>query len=312
MRDVFNQAQLVAPTDFTVVVAGESGTGKELVANAIHRLSQRSHATFVPVDCGSIPPTLIESELFGHEKGAFTGADCTRPGKFEAASGGTLFLDEASNLPSPVQTRLLRALQERQVWRVGGTKRIDVDIRVIAATNQDLRALVQTGNFRRDLYHRLNEFTITVPPLRERLGDIPLLAGRFLHLANRELEKSIGGLSEPALGWLEGYEWPGNVRELRNVIRRAALSAETYIEPRHLDVRNPSSGPAPVDLDAGRRADGLVPLKELVRRHTIQLERQILTEVLMRTNGNKAEAARILQIDYKTLHTKVKTYAISV
>ena len=312
IRKTFAEVRLVAPTDFTVVVSGESGSGKELVANAVHRLSRRAHGPFVAVDCGSIPPTLIESELFGHEKGAFTGADRSRPGKFEAASRGTLFLDEISNLPFSVQAKLLRALQEKQVWRVGDVRYTKVDIRVIAATNQGLASLVESGLFRRDLYHRLNEFSITVPPLRERREDVPFLAKRFLDLANRELGKNISGFSGAALELLLGHCWPGNARELRNIVRRAVLLAIECVEPVHLgflagpdnDVRRP-------DDDAGPRVPGK-GLKEIAKQAVARAERDVLRQVLLETRGNKAKAARILRVDYKTVHMKVKAYGISI
>lgn len=312
IRRAFAEVRLVAPTDFTVVVTGESGSGKELIANAVHRLSHRAHGPFVAVDCGSIPPTLIESELFGHEKGAFTGADRSRPGKFEAASGGTLFLDEISNLPFPVQAKLLRALQEKQVWRVGGVRCTNVHIRVIAATNQDLASLVESGLFRRDLYHRLNEFSITVPPLRERREDVPFLAKRFLDLANRELGKDICGISQAALELLLRHAWPGNARELRNVVRRAVLLASEYVEPVHLGFL---AGPGDIARRPDDDADPRVPdagLKEIAKQAAARAERDALRQVLLETRGNKAKAARILRVDYKTVHVKVKAYGISV
>jgi two-component system nitrogen regulation response regulator GlnG len=306
---VLADLERVAPTDFTVIVVGETGSGKELVARAIHQQSRRAAAPFVPVDCGAIPPALIESELFGHEKGAFTGADRLRPGKFEAAQGGTLFLDEVQNLPPPVQIKFLRALQERQIVHVGGTQPIDIDIRVIAATNQNLAELVSQGRFRQDLFHRLDEFQIGLPPLRERREDIVYLAKRFLDLTRAELNKDLIGISAPALEALLSYPWPGNVRELRNVIRRAVLLADQYIEREHLGIKEADlaavaglPGPAPLD--------GTVPFKELVRRTLVKLERQILLQALQQTGGNKAQAARLLQIDYKTMHTKAKEYGL--
>jgi two-component system nitrogen regulation response regulator GlnG len=312
IRKVFAEVRLVAPTNFTVVVTGESGSGKELVANAVHRLSPRAQGPFVAVDCGSIPPTLIESELFGHEKGAFTGADRSRPGKFEAASGGTLFLDEISNLPFPVQAKLLRVLQEKQVWRVGGVRCTKVDIRVIAATNQDLAALVESGLFRRDLYHRLNEFNITVPPLRERSEDVPFLAKRFLDLANLELGKDIRGTSDAALELLLRHSWPGNARELRNVVRRAVLLASEYVEPVHLGfLAGPDNLVNCADDDAAPMVTG-AGLKEIAKQAVARAERDALRQVLLETRGNKAKAARILKVDYKTVHVKVKAYGISI
>jgi transcriptional regulator with GAF, ATPase, and Fis domain len=313
MQRVSAEMLRVAPTDFTVLITGETGSGKEVVARATHRLSPRCHGPFVPVDCGSIPQSLVEGELFGHEKGSFTGADRCRPGKFEVASGGTLFLDEISNLPLHVQPKLLRALQERQVWRIGGTRSLAVDIRIIAATNQDLAMLVQAGTFRQDLYHRLNEFSIIVPPLRDRRGDIMALAHQFLELTNRELKKNVLGFSEATVLLLLRYPWPGNVRELRNIVRRAVLLADTEIEPAHLAISAelPDGGdPKPARPDES--FDGSVPFKEMVRRAVVTVERQILIRVLAKTSGNKAEAARLLQIDYKTIHKKVRDYGLSI
>jgi len=311
MQRVFAEMQRVAPTDFTVLITGETGSGKEVVARAIHRLSPRASGPFVPVDCGSIPQSLVEGELFGHEKGSFTGADRCRPGKFEVASGGTLFLDEISNLPLHVQPKLLRALQDRQIWRIGSVRPLAADIRIIAATNQDLAALVRAGAFRRDLYHRLNEFSIVVPPLRERCGDIVCLANQFLELTNRELKKNVLGFSEAAVRLLLNHGWPGNVRELRNVVRRAVLLADDEIEPLHLALSHPlldGGGLRPGEL--AESFDGSVPFKEIVRRAVICVERQILVQVLAQTSGNKAEAARLLQIDYKTIHKKVRDYGL--
>jgi two-component system nitrogen regulation response regulator GlnG len=310
MRRVVADVERVAPTDFTVLITGETGSGKEVVARAIHRQSRRSAGPFVPVDCGSIPASLIESELFGHEKGSFTGADRTRLGKFELASGGTLFLDEISNLPLDVQPKLLRALQERRIWRVGAARGLAVDIRVIAATNQDLAGLVRESLFRRDLYHRLNEFSITVPPLRERGQDILYLAHRFFELTNRELKKGVHGFSDAAAEVLLGYRWPGNVRELRNVIRRAVLLAEDCIDPSHLSIciLPAAADVRPLDLEG--ELDGSIPLREMVRRAVASLERRVLARALRQTGGNKAEAARLLQIDYKTIHKKTREYGI--
>ncbi len=310
VRRVVRRVELVAPTDFTVLISGETGSGKELVAKAIHRLSGRKAAAFVPVDCGSIPPTLIESELFGHDKGSFTGAYRTRPGRFEAACGGTLFLDEISNMPLSVQPKLLRALQEKRICHVGGITSKKVDIRVVVASNQELVSLVGSGQFRRDLYHRLNEFNITVPPLRKRPEDIIHLARRFIAMTNEELGKAVAGLSETALELLVSHRWPGNVRELRNVIRRAVLMADTYIQPDHLSLPDQSHAVESLQLDPAKELAKSTPLKEIVRRVVMQVEREVLTHILRRTNGNKAKAARILQIDYKTIHKKVKEYGI--
>ena len=311
IRQVMADVELVAPTNFTVLVTGETGSGKEMVAKAIHHLSPRTSTPFVPVDCGSIPPALLESELFGHEKGSYTGADRSEPGKFEIASGGTLFLDEISNLPLSVQPKLLRALQEKKIWRVGGKKPIEVDIRVVAASNQDLGSMMEAGLFRRELYYRLNEFSVTVPPLRKRRADLIFLAKQFLELTNEELEKNVLGFSDDALEQLLSYEWPGNVRELRNVIRRGVLVADTYITGADLDISDGHHTTAAPPFDPGKESDGNRSLKELVRSTVAQLEEQAIAKVLRETNGNKAKAARILRIDYKTLYKKIKEYDIS-
>jgi len=313
MQRVLAEMRRVAPTDFTVLITGETGSGKEVVARAIHRMSPRASGPFVPVDCGAIPQSLVEGELFGHEKGSFTGADGCRPGKFEAASGGTLFLDEISNLPLRVQPNLLRVLQDRQIWRIGGVRPLAADIRIVAATNQNLAALVRAGTFRRDLYHRLNEFSIVVPPLRERGDDIVPLATQFLEHTNRELKKNVLGFSEAATQMLMSYRWLGNVRELRNVVRRAVLLADTEIEPGQLALSDlPSEGGGSRPSEPVERFDGSVPFKEMVRRAVIRVERQVLVQVLTQTSGNKAEAARLLQIDYKTIHKKVRDYGLCI
>jgi len=301
----------VAPSDFAVLVTGETGTGKELVALAIHQASPRASAPFVAVDCGAIPETLFESELFGHEKGAFTGAERQKPGKFETASGGTLFLDEISNMPPGSQAKLLRALQDKSVVRVGGTKPVSVDIRLVAATNADLEKTAAAGGFRRDLFFRLNEFAITIPPLREHKQDIIFLARRFLDIANDELRKTVKGFSEAAVERLLAHDWPGNVRELRSTVRRAVLLADAMIDEAHLGLANAPVPPFAFPGIPSVPTDGL-GLKDLVRRATIAVERTVLVRVLKETGGNKAKAARRLQIDYKTIHTKLKEYGISI
>ena len=228
----------VAPTNFTVVIYGETGSGKELIAQSIHNRSPRCDKPFVVVDCGSIPETLIESELFGFEKGAFTGADQKKAGQFEIASGGTLFLDEIGNLPKSMQGKLLRVLQERRIRRLGSNKEIDVDVRVVVAGNERLEYLVESGHFRMDLYQRLDEFCIEIPPLRQRKDDIVFLCKRFLDITNKELNKNVRGITKETLEMLLTYNWPGNVRELKNVIRRAVLLANNnVIEPNHLLIK---------------------------------------------------------------------------
>ena len=299
----------VASSNFAVLIQGETGTGKELVALALHQASPRASGPFVAVDCGAIPETLVESELFGHERGAFTGAERQKAGKFAIASGGTLFLDEISNMPPACQAKLLRALQEKRVTPVGGTKPVRVDIRLLAATNQTLET-AESAAFRRDLFFRLSEFTIVIPPLRARKQDIIFLAKRFLDLTNHELKKDVRGFSEPAVEQLLWYDWPGNVRELRSAIRRAVLLADRVIDEGHLGLRNAPPLSAGLSVISGGPNDGL-PLKELVHRTIAAVERAALIEALKKTGGNKAKAARLLRIDYKTIHAKVKTYGIT-
>jgi DNA-binding NtrC family response regulator len=302
----------VAQSDFTVIIIGETGSGKEVVARAIYDSSSRSKGPFIPVDCGAIPETLLESELFGHERGAFTGAEIQKPGKFEIAQGGTIFLDEISNMPLSSQAKLLRVLQEKKVYRVGGTKPINVDVRLLVASNQDLHELALSGSFRRDLFYRLNEFTINIPPLRERKEDIPYLAKRCLDNANTELSKHIKGFSESAINVLFGYNWPGNVRQLRSIIRRAALLADDLITERHLELKRVDvPGMAFTPKVQGAPWKNL-SLKEILQQSIAAVEREVLDQVLKQTGGNKAKAARLLQIDYKTIHEKVKKLGIQI
>jgi DNA-binding NtrC family response regulator len=309
---LLRKANQVAKSDFSVLIQGETGSGKELVARAIHDSSPRSKKPFAPVDCGAIPETLLESELFGHEKGSFTGADYAKPGKFEAAHGGTLFLDEISNMPLSSQAKLLRVLQEKRVYRVGSTKPIDVDVRLIVASNKDLFSLIESDSFRSDLFFRLNEFTITVPPLRSRKEDIPYLAERFLNITNIELNKNVKGFSESAMEILMGYDWPGNVRQLRSIIRRAVLLADAFITEKHLDLRDVPGSSAMSKPNIQGIASGNLSLKEIVHDNILALERDVITKVLRYTGGNKAKAARLLKIDYKTIHTKIKQLGISI
>jgi len=294
----------------TVLITGESGTGKSCLARAIHALAGLEKR-FVEVGCATLPPTLIESELFGHERGAFTGAEVQKPGKFELAQGGTLFLDEISNMPLGSQAKLLRVIQEKKVYRVGGTKPISVNVRLLVASNQDLHELTESDSFRRDLFYRLNEFSIGVPPLRERKEDIPYLAKRFLDLANIELKKNVRGFSESALNMMFNYPWPGNVRQLRSTIRRAALLADELITEKHLDLKRvPVPGLAFTPKVEGTPWKGL-SLREIVEQSTTAVEREVLTQVLKNTGGNKAKAARLLKMDYKTIHVKLKKLGIS-
>lgn len=322
----------VTATNFSVLVTGETGTGKELVAQALHAGSARAAKPFVAVDCGAIAESLIESELFGYEKGAFTGAHQAKAGAFELASGGTIFLDEIGNLPLAMQGKLLRVLETRKIHRIGSTRERYVDFRVVAATNADLRTLAEQQRFRADLYYRLAEFTIHLAPLRERIEDLPFLVNRFLAEAGKELSKQVGGLSDSALRLFSRYDWPGNVRELRNQLRRAVLlcdDSNAMIEPENLgalDARcSPSKGlgPDPAEPDDACRAwplhlsavtltyENNISLKKLIQRVTDQVERALLVQALELTEGNKAHAARLLHIDYKTIHSKLKAHQIS-
>ncbi|HHT9147098.1 MAG TPA: sigma-54-dependent transcriptional regulator [Candidatus Wunengus sp. YC61] len=320
----------VAPTNFTVVIYGETGSGKELVARSIHNRSLRCGKPFVVVDCGSIPETLIESELFGFEKGTFTGADQKKAGQFEIASGGTIFLDEIGNLPKSMQGKLLRVLQERKIRPLGSNKEIDVDVRVVVAGNERLEYLLESGHFRMDFYQRLNEFCIEIPPLRQRKDDMVFLCKRFLDITNKELNKNVHGITKEALEMLLAYNWPGNVRELKNIIRRAVLLAGDVIEPKHLFIKTQEqkqeSSPATpqiasagnqkinhtISLDLDMNNGDNLSLRDMVAKCVENAEKKLITEVLKRTGGNKSQAARILKIDYKTMHYKVKNYGIKI
>jgi two-component system response regulator HydG len=291
----------------SVIVLGETGTGKEYVANAIHQQSPRSGGPFVAVDCGALPQELAGSELFGHVKGAFTGAVAEKKGCFELADGGTLFLDEIGNLSYENQVKLLRILQEREVKRIGDTKAFKVDVRVIVATNEDLRQAVQTGDFREDIYHRLNEFAITLNPLRKRRKDIPLFADHFLSLANEQLQKTVVGFEPDALSVLTMHQWHGNLREISNVVKRAVLLCNSEkIKVEHLppEIRGDSAF-----LTSSGAASNKLPvtLKEVVE----QAERIAIIEMLEHTAGNKSKTAQLLDVDRKTLYNKMKAYEIN-
>src|SRR2546421_1140333 len=308
MEKIVEQIRQVADSPLTVLVEGETGTGKELVARALHHLGARRDKPFVAVDCGAIPDTLIESELFGYEKGAFTGAHQRKEGQFQLAGGGTLFLDEVVNLPLPTQAKLLRALQVRQVQPLGGTQPVAVQVRFIAASNVPLEREVRAGRFRQDVYYRLNEFAITLPPLRER-DNILHLANAFLAEASAELDRPCRKLSAAATQVLLRYPWPGNVRELRNVIRRASLLASDVVEPEHLAVL-PIDTPLATDRPQEPAPAGS-SLKELAQAATVDAEGRAIRTALRATRGNKSEAARLLRVDYKTLHVKIKQFGIS-
>ena len=309
IAQVIQQVSQVAESNFTVLVQGETGTGKELVARAIHHQSPRRQAPFVAVDCGAIPETLVESELFGHERGAFTGAQAKREGHFQLAKGGTLFLDEIGNVPLATQAKLLRALEQREIHPLGSARAVAVDARIIAATNTELEEGVKTGRFRADLYYRLSEFTITLPPLRSRREDITHLAQRFLDEVSMELRRPVRRVSDEAMQALLRHDWPGNVRELKNVIRKAALLATDVVTPEHIPALN-ASAPIP-SRPAAEPSGEELSLREVAELAAVRAEREVIRHALGATKGNKSQAARLLRTDYTTLHAKMKRYGIS-
>jgi DNA-binding NtrC family response regulator len=295
MQGVFELARTAARSNSTILILGESGSGKEVLARAIHAESPRANAAFVAVSCAALTETLLESELFGHEKGAFTGAVARRKGKFEAAHGGTLFLDEVGDIGSKLQLDLLRVLEERRFHRVGGNELIEVDVRIVAATNRDLRKAAQEGKFREDLFYRLNVIPILIPPLRERREDIPLLVDSFIERLAVEMKKKIEGVSAEAMSALMAHDWPGNVRELRNILERGAVvSTATVIQLADLGL--PSKGEAPP------KPGTLASLEEVERRH--------VAAVLAHTGGNVSQSARILGIDRVTLYNKMRKWGL--
>jgi two-component system response regulator AtoC len=308
MEEVFTLIDRVGPTDSTVLILGESGTGKELVAEAIHAQSGRRGKALVKLNCAAIPEALLESELFGHEKGAFTGAVSRKPGKFEQADGGTLLLDEIGDMTLATQAKILRALQERELQRLGGTQTITVDVRILASTNKDLEKAVREGTFRDDLYYRLNVVTINVPPLRERRDEIPELADHFLAEANVRLRRSIHRLAPDTLAALMEYGWPGNVRELRNVIERAAVVNDG-------DVLLVGSLPAalrPAESAAGSSARWESLANLTLDEKVAQLERAFVVDALARANGVQAAAAKLLGVTERSVWHLVKKHRIEV
>jgi Nif-specific regulatory protein len=299
MRQVYEQVTQVARTNTTVLIRGESGTGKELIAHAIHYNSTRAKKPFIRVNCAALPETLIESELFGYEKGAFTGAQARKRGRFELAEGGTLFLDEIGEINLATQVKLLRVLQEREFERVGGTETLKANVRLIAATNKDLEAAIAEKSFREDLYYRLNVFTLFIPPLRERKSDLLLLADHFVSKYAREHGKSIQRISTPAIDMLVSYHWPGNVRELENIIERAVLVCDgSAIHGHHL----------PPTLQTAEASNTVIStsLEDAVQ----QFEKDLLVDALKTTRGNRAKAARLLQTTERILGYKVTRYGI--
>ncbi len=302
MRNMIYQIRQIAKSDFSVIIQGETGTGKSVVAQTIHNLSKRAKGPFQSIDVGVISENLIESELFGHEKGSFTGADRKKIGFFEAANNGTLFIDELENMPLQLQSKLLRAVEEKRIYTVGSTKAVDINVRIIAATNADIKQSVRDKKFREDLFFRLSEFIITVPKLKDRIEDIPFLAKKFFSKAAIELNKQIFEIDNGAMQLLQNYSWPGNIRELKNVIRRAVLlTGNGIIKAANIeflaDETNPKDHPGV-----------LLPLKEITARVAKEAEKQAIKRALLITKGNKTKAASMLEIDYKTLLTKIKEY----
>jgi len=302
IQQILKQVEIIAPTNMTVVIQGASGTGKELIARRIHHQSRRRDQPFVAVDCGALPETLMESEFFGYEKGAFTGADGRKDGRFEQAHGGTLFLDEITNLSAAVQMKLLRVLQERRIRHLGGQKEISVDVRILVASNFLLLEQVRQGRFRDDLYHRLNEFQIEVPRLAERLEDIPILAKYFLEEANREFHKEVKGFSPAAMGCILNHAWPGNVREFKNVTRRAVLLAESdtiALDYLSINPRLPANEANEVSKTPGQGSS----FEEM----TLNFQKDVLMKALGEAGGKKAKAAELLKLNKKTLYRKLKS-----
>jgi two-component system NtrC family response regulator len=297
MLRVLRNVEKIAPTDVTVLLLGESGTGKELLAHAIHRMSGRAHGPFVPINCAAIPETLLESELFGHEKGAFTGAVRLNVGKMESADRGTLFLDEIGDVPLAMQVKLLRFLQDQIVERVGGRKPIQVDVRIICATNQDLDRMMAEGRFREDLYYRLNEVAIRVPPLRERLGDAVFLASFFLRRCAAEYDRPVRGFGPGALAALKDHAWPGNVRELENRVKRAVVMADgPLLSPNDLGLSTPDEEPQSLFIRAARA----------------RAEREVLQLALAQAGANLSKAAKLLGISRPTLYDLMQQHQIGV
>ena len=294
-RQLYEHVRLVAPTDMSVLVTGASGTGKEYIARRIHEQSNRSKAPFVAVDCGAIPKELAASEFFGHVKGSFTGAIENKTGAFVAAQGGTIFLDEIGNLTYEVQVQLLRALQERKVKPIGSNQEIAINVRLISATNENLRQAIEKGDFREDLYHRINEFTIRIPDLKERKEDLLLFANHFLDLANSELQKDIIGFDNDTMQLFQSYSWPGNLRQMKNVIKYATLLATgRYITRKEL----------PEELTENLLSHANIQLKN------VEHERDLIRKALQECGNNKSRAAQLLGIDRKTLYNKLKIYQL--
>lgn len=308
-KELMKQILLVAPTSYSVILMGDSGTGKESVAKAIHLNSPRRDKPFVAMDCGSLTKELAGSEFFGHEKGSFTGALYTKIGHFEMANGGTLFLDEVGNLSYDIQAALLRTVQERKIKRIGSTKEIDLDVRIIVATNENLQDAISKSKFREDLYHRFNEFSINLPPISQRGKDILAFAESFLQLANQELNKNIKGFSEEVIDCFLTYNWPGNVRELKNVVRRATLLTETdeiQVKALPLEISTYAKVPMLSSLAATTPENTERSKPRDLKNAALEAEYETILKVLREVNFNKTKAAKILNIDRKTLYNKMK------
>jgi two-component system, NtrC family, response regulator AtoC len=323
MRQIYAVIEKVADTPSTVLITGESGTGKELVAKALHEHSSRKDAPFIKINCAAIPKTLMESELFGYEKGAFTGAVGSKPGRFELADKGTLFLDEIGEIPVEMQVKLLRALQESEFERVGGIRTIKVDVRLVTATNRDLEKETRAGNFREDLYYRLNVVPLHIPPLRERREDIPLLVEHIVRKFNERLKKQISGLEPEALERLTQHAWPGNIRELENVLERTLLFCDApriRLQDLQLPITSAdgSTSSAPISVSPSPSASSsslpvvgeLHSLKDIVRAETERVERELIQRALDETGGNVTQAAKLLKISRKSLQMKMKEFGL--
>ena len=305
MKRIIQQIKQVAQSDFSIIIQGETGTGKSIVAQTIHNLSKRAEKPFVTVDMGAIPESLVESELFGHEKGAFTGAEKKKKGFFDVADSGTILIDELQNMSPFMQSKLLSVAEKKKTYPLGSTQPIHTDVRIIAATNTEIKRNVMEKKFREDLFFRLGEFIISLPPLRKRIEDIPFLAHRFLTEAGAELNKQTREISDTAVTILMQYPWPGNVRELKNVVRRAVLFSDNgIVRPEHLDFLTE-------DKCGFNDTSRVLPLKELSAMAAREVEKKAIKHALDLTKGNKTKAASILQIDYKTLLTKIKEHSVT-
>lgn len=306
-KELYKQIAMIAPTNYSIILYGESGTGKEVIAKTIHNESSRKNKPFIAIDCGTLSKELSGSELFGHIKGSFTGAIADKEGHFEFANGGTLFLDEVANLSLEVQATLLRVIQERKFKKIGSNKEINIDIRIIVASNENLQSAYQSGKFREDLYHRFNEFSINLPPLRERKNDIPLFANFFLEKTNQELSKSIEGFEDEVIEKFTNYNWPGNLREFRNVVRRAVLlTTDTLISTKVLpwEITNPNLATKEIIKELN-----LIVVENLALKDTAsKAEYETIMKVLADVKYNKSKAAKILGVDRKTLYNKIKVY----